>query len=1001
MSLAPSTHNVAARRFFGPGADTGSPFDLLGVAARELPTDDIVDALEHRLAQLAAHPECRTPAADELRLALHAAAAQVLDPGVREHLILIWSHGGPGAAQVATHASAHPKTASSRFASTIGLPPKLALEGDAVMAIAMSGGWNARSLERLCMFAHARGLTADDVAAAIASLARPKGSHSSAASASRHSGHALPLGAMRPGHKPAIADRPLGPGVKPPAPLPAPELPQRRSTLFELNEAEIKAQSARQLKIALAAVAALGAVFFALAMGIIVMFKTSPKPPPLDPNAAVTPGVEVAAPATPSTPDPKPKPVSPTSKGPSADDIQRELQACVARLKEDAGDAATRFEAITAAARSDWTAWSSDDLAGVLNQIVEFMYRSSGDPGVTRRALNALSAPLALGESEAPTPDRIAPAVWSAGVLARLLNERDQRAAVLGPARLALGSAGIALGEKEQDFNHGASVAALTLAPRLAKDPSVESWTRWLAVADSLSQGDAPAKGRFVAVALEAILSSGPEPSASKQTFDSVILLASSLSWRVDENTRPWLMRWFDMSTLSSADIHAVTFAIAARSSAQGVDPSMVLSATSGNADRAELRAKYASAWSLSGATDRTEAAKKWSLLLVDLLADKPPQEATPASSSNSATTTIDVQPTTRLLMRAQVFSSMSEAAAAIFAGKSDRASAIIADVTAPSKAAAAKLVTKGSSALFAPDNDGVWAAKYLASMANGPARVEMLQQVLPAGALSPVEAEIVVTEALRGSPANVRILARDAAKRHGSEFAVVNAFLELVPTIPIVSDNADLLEIIARGRLPNLRAPTWRQAARRILVERLLELAAGKGEFAVIDELAALLGDSYKSRVLLADGSVTGATSAVNIDGPALASLSQGFAAQWLREAEHLLPSGGEHATLTSIRQRATGRASLARGAVQEFAAAEFSACELMAYTLVAEAPARAETVRAIMSEFTASRRQATHLFEQVYAAERAMARLWALRLGGVEAAGGGGGGGGEGTTQ
>ncbi|MEK6701049.1 MAG: hypothetical protein AABZ53_02220 [Planctomycetota bacterium] len=996
MSQAPSTHNVAARRFFGQGADTGSPFDLLGVAARELPTDDIVEALEHRLAQLAVHPECRTPAADELRLALHAAAAQVLDPGVREQLILIWTHGGPGAAHVQARAGSQPKTASSRFASTIGLPPKLALEGDAVMAIAMSGGWNARSLERLCMFAHARGLTADDVADAITSLARPKGSQAS--QAPRHTGHSLPIGPARRKRAKFMGGAqaaPLGSGVHTPPDTASQPVP--RSRLFELDEAEIKAQSARQIKIALAAAAALGALLFALAMGIIVMFKTNPKPPPMDPNAAITPGVEVARPVAPTTPDKKPtsKPTTPGSRGPSADDIQRELQACVARLKEDAGDAATRFEAVAAAARSDWIAWSADELAGVLNQIVEFMYRSSGDPGVTRRALSVLSAPLALGETEAPSADRIAPAVWSAGVLARLLNERDQRAAVLGPARLALGAAGVVLGEKEQDFNHGASVAALALAPRLAKDPSVESWTRWLAVTDALSQGDAPAKGRFVAVALEAILSLGPEPSAAKQTFDSVVLLASSLSWRVDENTRPWLMRWFDMSSLSSADINAVTFAIAARSSAQGVDPSMVLSATSGNADRAELRAKYAKAWSLSGAADRTEAAKKWSLLLADLLADKPPQEAAPSASSNTAATPIDVQPTTRLLMRAQVFSSMSEAAAAIFAGKSDRASAIIADVSAPAKAAAAKLVSKGSSALFAPENDGVWAAKYLASMANGPVRVEMLQQVLPAGALSPVEAEIVVTEALRGSPASVRILARDAAKRHGSEFAVVNAFLELVPTIPIVSDNADLLEIIARGRLPNLRAPTWRQAARRILVERLLELAAGKGEYAVIDELAALMGDSYKSRVLLADGSVTGATSANLIDAPALASLAQGFAAQWQREAEHLLPSGGEHATLASIRQRAAGRASLARGAVQEFAAAEFSACELMAYTLVAEAPARAETVRVIMVDFTASRRQASHLFEQIHAAERAMARLWALRLGGVEAAGGGGGGG------
>ncbi len=982
MTYTPIASDPAARRFFGPGADSGSPFDLLGVAPRELPTGDIVAALEDRLAQLSAHPECRTPAADELRLALHAAAAQVLDPGVREQLIRIWSHGGPGVAQ-----TARPSAATSRFASSIGLPPKLALEGDAVMAIAMSGGWNARSLERLCMFAHARGLTADDVASAIASLARPAGSPTrpQPSPAARHRGHSLPLGPLR---RKRFASPPASPTIAGPAIKPRPDdakdaTSMRRPNIFELDEAEIKAQSARQIKIALAAVAVLAVLLFALTLGIIVMFKTSPRPATApDQTTGATLAADPINSTRPAKSDAKPAPMPTPSaaRGPSADDIQREYQACVARLKVDAGDAAARFEAISVAARADWTSWNADDLAGVLNQIVEFMYRASADPVVTRRALAALTDPLALCEGETPSASRIAPAVWSAGVLARLLNERDQRAAVLSPARLALGSAGLVLGEKEQDFNHGASAAALALAPRLAKDPSVESWTRWLAVTDALSQNDAPAKGRFVAVALEAILFTGPEPSASKQTFDSILLLASSLSWRADENTRPWLMRWFDMSTLTSADINAVTFAIAARSGAQGVDPSMVLSATSGNADRAALRAKYAKAWSLAGATDRTEAAKKWSLLLADLLADKPASPEPAAISTNQ--TPVEVQPITRLLARAVVFSSMSEAAAAIFAGKSDRADAITRDANAPTHAAISKLASKGSQSLFAPDNDGVWAAKYLASMANGPVRVEMLQQVLPAGALSTVEAEIVVSEALRGSPASVRSLARDAVKRHGSEFAVVNAFLELVPTIPIVSDNADLLETIARGRLPNLRSPTWRQSARRILVERLLELASGKGEFAVIDELAALLGDSYKSRVLLADGSVTAATSGNLIDGPALASLAQGFAVQWQREAEHLLPSGGEHATLASIRQRAAGRASLAHGAVQEFAAGEFSACELMAYTIVAEAPARAEAVRTIMDDFTASRRKATHLFEQVYAVERAMARLWSLRL-------------------
>ncbi|MBX3406244.1 MAG: hypothetical protein KF869_05710 [Phycisphaeraceae bacterium] len=77
-------------RFLGPEALEHGPFGLLGVSPDDCEADSVDAALQRQLDRIAAHREADTPAADDVRLALHAAAAQLLDPRVRAHLVDRW-----------------------------------------------------------------------------------------------------------------------------------------------------------------------------------------------------------------------------------------------------------------------------------------------------------------------------------------------------------------------------------------------------------------------------------------------------------------------------------------------------------------------------------------------------------------------------------------------------------------------------------------------------------------------------------------------------------------------------------------------------------------------------------------------------------------------------------------------------------------------------------------------------------------------------------------------
>lgn len=137
------TRPPAFSQFLSEVGPAPGPFDLLGVEPSLASDETVSNALKQRLDRLAAHPLGAGPEADEVRVALHVAAAQLRDPAVRAALI------------------EERRLATAR--ADVSPPAPIAELADdfrarAMAAIASAGGWNRLALERVAAVALEHGL---------------------------------------------------------------------------------------------------------------------------------------------------------------------------------------------------------------------------------------------------------------------------------------------------------------------------------------------------------------------------------------------------------------------------------------------------------------------------------------------------------------------------------------------------------------------------------------------------------------------------------------------------------------------------------------------------------------------------------------------------------------------------------------------------------------------------------------------------------------------------
>ena len=179
------TSTAPLYRFLGDVPAHLGPFGLLGLDPKPCTPEQVNTALRNRLARLARHPQGMGAGADEVRLALHVAAAQLRDPAVQREVLTECRYIPTETAQVRESTStyspssgqqdeslkrAHPAQIGMQVAARTSSAAMF--ERAALWVLAHSGGWNEESKRRLGSLAHTFDIKPNELRTALIGVGR-------------------------------------------------------------------------------------------------------------------------------------------------------------------------------------------------------------------------------------------------------------------------------------------------------------------------------------------------------------------------------------------------------------------------------------------------------------------------------------------------------------------------------------------------------------------------------------------------------------------------------------------------------------------------------------------------------------------------------------------------------------------------------------------------------------------------------------------------------------
>ena len=894
--------NRALSRILGLASDPG-PLELLGLSLPECTAARIESSLERQLERVDQHPESDTPEADEVRLALHTAAAQLLDPAVRALLI----HEAPRAESVALFVS--------------GPSPAPPVQSDPSRT-----------------------------------YTRPS---------SRRTPDAHPDRALK--------RLLVGGGV-----------------------------------FVVLGIFALVAVLIALTPS---RTRTAPTAPTATAASTATPESPAQSPAqapgasTAATPASVPPEILPPGRAPFKDPggVLRQLRAAVERARAEPAGAVKDLESIIPLVADWWPKYDPAQRRAVDDAVVEFLYAAASSPDSATAAVGLISARAALPPGDAPVdPDAVWPAAWGAGILTRLSGERELPTPIAAAVREGLNRAvgiGRTLGSTRFDAGAAAALSLMPtrlIAPAQAADEAaqaaiIESFKRW---ADAVTAGvPDPLAGETVLMdGLERILVDGPEPDTSAAAFAAAELAAARIRWRAAGPARTRLLAWFNDGRISASDLRVVTGAIAGKSAAEGIEPTMILSIGATTDDRALLRARYAAAWGLAKPEGRGRVLVAWRAAAApSSIPDAKPAPLDAAiqlavqtrinqaartlflGDADAAESILNALPQTRMLVATAGDPTAAIGPAIILPGPANPASpAPPRSPRSPSRAAPAATTEPPSGA------EGEWAAGYLKAEQNIPVRLDRLAALgAYSGQLGHLDAAVLAEAACFAAPSQVRYAAQQQALRFVDDPSLVRAMLDMLPAAPRIFSVTALYQRVARTSLPKQGDAEWELATRRALVERLLQMTAVAGEQSVINASAGIVAEAYVSMSMSA-----GSLRTTDSDADRAVRAAAALYTLWSADAQRLPAPRSPTPTIDQIQRRRNSRDKTASGPAQAFAARQIAVAELLGYIVAAERPLDASKVAEIMADLARSRREAGHVLPQMLATERAMTLLWILRF-------------------
>jgi hypothetical protein len=933
-------------RFLDVSAEAG-PLELLGLSPAECTPSRVEAALQRQLDRVSSHAEGDTPEADEVRLALHAGAAQLLDPEVRRTIIEEHATRTFGMAPHAEAPSTVPEESPRRTDESANGQPEHA--GSPVIRALPASGYESVGTSRYA--------TSPDPNATVKKVLLIGG-----IAAFLVIGGVVGLILLTPGSPRAPSGGSTSGGgatattsAAPPAPVAAPPTVSAPSEV-----ATSGAMPGESEKPAGATKPAATKSQFVDAAQIIRDLRLAAAKAKTDPAAAMADyrkAVAVLAAWWPRYD---------VGERRAADDGVLEFLYVVSDKPESAAAIAELAKRavlppIEAGQLSPEAVWPAAWATGALTRLsVERGLPRSLGAGVSQALNDALGAGRSAGTLS-----------FEGGAEAALRRMPVRLVAPRSPAQ----------------------VDADPQAPRAG----AEGMKRW---ADAIAAvgGEAGENERLLVDGLEQILLNGTEPDADQATYEAVEVLVTRIKWRADGTARDRLLEWFNDPRISSADLRVLTGVLAGKSAAENVDASMQLSVTATPDDRAKLRAQYAQAWGMAKTEQRDKAFEQWRGVARggyfaapgnDELSDV--ARVVVAVRINQAARRLwlgDATSCTRILSDIEripgtirdIGFGAGQPPLILPGGLPGPTSPPPPSIQPGGRSPRGGKIANQNAPPIAPPGDGPWGEQYLRAERNIPVRMQRLTEAealqMP---LTKLDAAVLAEAACFGSPGQVRLMAQRVVMKFGDDPSIVLAMLDELPTAPKVQSVSDTMVRVARAALPKIGDPEWELATRRALVDRLLGLLAGQGPQAGIDQACAMIGESY-----IAMAGVDSGPPEESAAERCLRGAGQ-FYKLWRMEAERLPPPEQAPASLDQIDRRRRSRQQIASGPPQAFAGEQVSIAEVLAYIVCAERPAQASRALAIMNDMARERREAGHIFPQMTATEHAITRLWLLRFGEV----------------
>lgn len=965
--------------FLGSDAAKRGPFGLLGLDISECTQTQIEAALSVRLDQLRDHPDGEGPEADKLRLELQKSAQQLMDPFVRAAM---WQHfvveqmgrGGVGAgvdpamARAAELLAAREEASSSRSQSDRWLDEQNARsryedlkhkrrERIAVVMIGLAAFSFIAAFFLLLILvwpqgsgqqqAGNQGTAATATAGGTNTASTPSGGGPPASSSPAAPGGAAATstqgavgGGQNPAHAPTVSTMSASPNTSSPSTPPSAE-----------NDLPVLPQAVQK---------------------------------------------QVAS---------KSFDVAPKATAVESGRIVKELRDAVKTAATDPGTASKEAERLYLVLR-DW--WPTADFASTragAEAMVQLIYTlaatNEGRTHASKLIERVRADAVRLTERRAPgvaplEAEEVSRGTWAVAFISRLSRERDLHGIDASAAATLDDLLGASRSSAVTTFEGGAEAALgvmckLILKPTTSRigipqEKTQRALKAWLECLSAIGLSE-ERREQYVLDAIDVAMRSDKDPADDEAMYSAIQELVPQVKWRaaasegekpvtpaVRVDARQRLLGWFDDApAITIGDLEVVTGQIAKNSAASGVDPTMVLGVRASAEDRARMRARYAAAWGIESNEQRVRLLDDWRRAADQELRQPENKKDDPAL---------------RLWAAARA-ARLNEAAQAIWAGQLDRVPGLLQEQEpqVPEGLARGK---GGSAAAISSPSPGVgvtraggrthgavgsWAEQFLAADRSIPLRMERLRELeLASRPLSSPDAQVLVEAACFGAPYQVQFAAQKLVAKDTNDTAVLAAVLEIMPRTPKTRYVSEMIGKLTLAQLPPVSDAQWEFAARRALVGRLLGLAAASSSEAWQENLSRAIADAYLRAVSEESSNQSAADDAMRA-----AQLVQ---TKWREQAERSPFNPSWSTTLQQIDRRAQGRRALAVGPVQRFAAEQATVIDTMAYVVAAERQDRQQRVAAALADLAKQRRDASHIYEQVAAGERAMLRLWLLRL-------------------